>query len=326
MSIKKFLDPKNDFAFKKIFGNEKNKGILISFLNDIFSLSSGEKIKDVTFLNNILDPDTQAKKQSIVDVLCIDETGTQYIVEMQVARSKGFEKRAQYYAAKAYISQMHAGDAYHELKEVIFLAITDFDMFSEKQGYISHHVILDKNSFEHNLKDFSFSFIELPKFNKTISELKTNIDKWIYFFKYAPEITDEELGRAVGKNSAISMAYEVINRYYWSDKEINTYEKIKKIEMDNKAVMEAALDDKFDEGKAIGLEQGRVQGLEQGRVQGIEQGRVQGLVEGESKGRKNTLRDVAKKLLAAGMSSDQIVEMIEIDKEDLAKINTRDES
>src|SRR5271167_4021329 len=95
MMLSKFLDPKNDFCFKQIFGTEKNKDILIHFLNDMISFPDGAKIQTVTFLKPSQDPDAAAKKQSIVDVLCVDEKGSQYIVEMQVASTRGFEKRAQ---------------------------------------------------------------------------------------------------------------------------------------------------------------------------------------------------------------------------------------
>ena len=116
---------------------------------------------------------------------------------MQVAREKGFEKRAQYYASKAYISQMDKGGLYHELKEVVFLAIADFVMFPNKQSFKSDHVILDKNSHENDLKDFSFTFLELPKFDKKVEELSTIVDKWAYFFKHADETSEEDLKKIV---------------------------------------------------------------------------------------------------------------------------------
>src|ERR1700722_13146113 len=121
MIAAKFLDPKNDFAFKKIFGSEKHQDILIHFLNDMLDFKESKKITKVTFLKTTQNPEIASKKQSIVDVLCHDEQGAQYIVEMQVAHSTGFEKRAQFYAARAYASQMNQGEAYHELKEIIFL-------------------------------------------------------------------------------------------------------------------------------------------------------------------------------------------------------------
>ena len=166
--LSKFLDPKNDVAFRKIFGTEKNKDILIHFLNDVVKFGKGARIKDVTFLKTIQDPEIKAKKTSIVDILCTDEKGNHYIVEMQIAKEKGFEKRAQYYASKAYSSQMNAAGQYHTLKAVIFLAIANFIMFPKKKDFKSDHVILDTKSHENDLKDFSFTFLELPNSKKAL--------------------------------------------------------------------------------------------------------------------------------------------------------------
>ena len=112
----------------------------------------------------------------------------QIIVEMQVAPTKGFEKRAQYYTAKAYSRQLNSGQEedgkYQNLTEVIFIAIADCIIFKDKTEYKSDHVILDENSYEHDLQNFSFTFIELPKFNKTnISELNTILEKWCFSSK-----------------------------------------------------------------------------------------------------------------------------------------------
>jgi len=97
MGLSKFLDPKNNYAFRRIFGTEKNKDILIHFLNDVLNLTGEAKIKNVQFLSPIQNSDITAKKESIVDVLCRDSAGVRFICEMQVARTTGFEKRAQYY-------------------------------------------------------------------------------------------------------------------------------------------------------------------------------------------------------------------------------------
>jgi predicted transposase/invertase (TIGR01784 family) len=100
MDLSKFLDIKNDIALKRIFSSERNKGILIYFLNDV---SDVEEIKDI---ESIQDPE---KKQSIVDVLCRDSMGVQFICGMQVAKTKGFKKRVQCYAAQAYVRQADRG-------------------------------------------------------------------------------------------------------------------------------------------------------------------------------------------------------------------------
>ena len=180
--IVKYLNPRNDIAFKKIFGTEKNKDILIHFLNDVITTDGKAPIRQVTLLNPMQHPEIALQKQSIVDVLCEDEHGVKYIVEMQVAKVAGFEKRAQYYAAKAYSSQPDKGTSYDHLKEIIFLAITEYVMFPNKEDYKCEHWLLDKKTGERDLKDFSFTFLELPKFQKTIQDLKTLEDKWLFFF------------------------------------------------------------------------------------------------------------------------------------------------
>ncbi len=91
MALSKFLDARNDYALKRIFGTEKNKDILIHFLNDILGFTGLAAIHDVEFLATILDPEVAAKKQSIVDVLCKDSQGSRYIIEMQFTKTKGFK-------------------------------------------------------------------------------------------------------------------------------------------------------------------------------------------------------------------------------------------
>lgn len=244
----KFLDPKNDVAFRRIFGTEKNKDILIHFINDMITFKKKEPIVDVTFLKTIQDPEIAAKKTSIVDILCKDERGNQYIVEMQVAKDKGFEKRAQYYAAKAYTSQSNVGEKYHDLKEIIFLALTDFIMFPEKKAYKSNHVILDEETYENDLKDFSFTFLEMPKFNVSIDRLCTITDKWMYFFKHGEETSEEDLKKIIGADYIIERAYNELNRFAWDEEEFRTYEQAEKHERD----YIASMDQKWDEGKTEG--------------------------------------------------------------------------
>jgi len=267
MAISKFLDPKNDFAFKKVFGTEKNKDILIHFLNDILGFTGPAQIHTVSFLKTVQDPDTAAKKQSIVDVLCEDQTGVQYIVEMQVAKVRGFEKRAQYYAAKAYINQLDKSEAYHNLKEIIFITITDFTMFPNKQGYKSDHVVLDKKTGEHDLKDFSFTFIELPKFNKSIDQLGNMTEKWAYFFKHADETTEADFEKIKGQDWVIEKAYDQLNKLSWSEGEINAYEQELKSQRDFEGMLDAARETGLQKGIELGEERGKLEGRLEGRLE-----------------------------------------------------------
>ena len=255
MAITKFLDPKNDVAFRRIFGSEKNKDILIHFINDVLELKDGDRIKEVTFLSTIQIPEIAAKKQSIVDVLCKDENGVQLIVEMQVSPQTGFEKRAQYYAAKAYSRQLNKGKEegarYIDLKAVIFIAISNNIIFPDKVFYKSDHIILDKDTYAHDLKDFSFTFIELPKFKITDINLLTNIiEKWCYFFKHADETSEADLRKLIGSDNVIERAYEELNQFNWTEEELFTYEQETKRIMDNRAAEDYKLEQAKSEGKA----------------------------------------------------------------------------
>ncbi|MDR2046210.1 MAG: Rpn family recombination-promoting nuclease/putative transposase [Rickettsiales bacterium] len=200
MALSKFLDPRNDLCFKKIFGTEKNKNILIHFLNDILGFAEASAIQEVEFLSTIMDPEIASDKQSIVDVLCKDSIGNRFVIEMQLARDKGFEKRTQLYAAKAYSRQLDKSGNCIDLKKVFFIAISNCNLLPEEVGYISTHNIRDIKTNGHYLKDFQFVFIELPKFTKSkVEQLESIVDRWLFFFKYAEETTDEDLKKIAEK-------------------------------------------------------------------------------------------------------------------------------
>lgn len=293
-----FLDPKNDFAFKKIFGTEKNKDILIHFLNDVVAFKKGAKIQEVSFLKPILDPDVRAQKTSIVDILCKDEHGNTYIVEMQVANDKGFEKRAQFYASRAYSSQTTAGGEYSDLKEVIFLAILNYVMFPTKPSFKSDHIILDSVTHEHDLKDFSFTFLELPKFNKKIDELTTMTEKWCYFFKNASKTSPEEVLKLKTQDQIIEKAFNVLNTISLSPEERFTYNEAEKHEK----IRLGQLAQKFDEGKSAGLAAGLAEGKAEGLAEGLAEGERIGIEKGKAEAAKASSLKIARNLLAQGVN------------------------
>lgn len=256
MAFSRFLDPKNDFLFKRLFGTEKNKDILIHFINSVLHLEGKATVQDVTYLQPDLNPEYAYKKQSMVDVLCRDQTGIQFIIEMQVAKFSGFEERAQFYAAKAYINQMNTGEKYQDLKEVIFIAITDYVMFPDKPTWKSDHVTLDKKSFEQDLKAFSFTFIELPKFTKTIDELTTIEEKWVYFFKHAHKTSEDDLIALLGDDVVLKKAFDVSTKYSMTEREWYSYEAALKHERDARAIEDYNLQQAKEQGLALGMQQG----------------------------------------------------------------------
>jgi predicted transposase/invertase (TIGR01784 family) len=254
----KFLDPKNDLAFRRIFGTEKNRDILIHFLNDIFGRTT-DPIESVTFLKEMQAPEIQAQRVSIVDILCVDTLGNHFIIEMQVAKETGFAKRAQYYAAKTYIEQRAKGIEYQDLKEVTLLSIANFVLFPDKPTYLSHHVMLDKDSLERDLKDFSFSFLELPKFKKKFDQLITMTEKWAYFFKHASDTSEKDIAKLVGDDLILGRAYEELNRFGWTPAELREYDSVDMKRSADKAVLQAAIEDGIEIGKIKGKSEGKIE-------------------------------------------------------------------
>jgi predicted transposase/invertase (TIGR01784 family) len=134
---------------------------------------------------------------------------------------------------------------------VIFIAISDNIIFKDKIFYKSDHIILDKESYAHDLKDFSFTFIELPKFKITNIDLLTNIiEKWCYFFKNANKTSEADLRKLIGSDDVIERAYEELNQFNWTEEELLTYEQETKRIMDNKAAEDYMLKQAKSEGKA----------------------------------------------------------------------------
>ena len=308
MTISKYLDPKNDVAFKRIFGTEKHKDILIRFINDILGFTGPSAIKDVTFLSPVQDPDIASKKQSIVDVLCKDENGVQYIIEMQVCYAQGFEKRAQYYAAKAYCRQADRGGLYANLKEVIFIAISNIVLFPNKMEYKSDHIIMDRATHEHDLQDFSFTFIELPKFTKRPGDVLDNIvEKWCYFFKYADRVKEEDLQKIIASDQVMKMAYGALDQFGWSEPELIAYEQETKRIWDNQAILNAAV----EKGRAQGMEKGKAEGMTEGLAQGVQQGIQQGKAE------------IAKSLLAEGFDAKLVSRMTGLSEDEVRKLHVK---
>ncbi len=247
MMLSKFLDPKNDLAFKRIFGTERNKDILIHFLNDIFARTTNP-IEDVTFLKTSQNPEIAALRNTIVDVMCRDTKGRKLIIEMQVGREPGFAKRAQYYAARAYIDQRDQGVDFKDLDEIIFLGITSFALFPQKTAYLSYHQMLDIETHERDLKDFSYAFLELPKFKKKIKQLTTVTEKWAYFFKNAKKTSEQELESIIGSDQIIQKAFDELNRYSWTVEELRYYDSVDMKQSADKAILEGA----YEEGEAAG--------------------------------------------------------------------------
>jgi predicted transposase/invertase (TIGR01784 family) len=225
-----FVDIKNDIAFRKIFGNENRKEVLISFLNAVLLLKNDKKIVTVDILTPYQLPSLKGGKVTIVDVKAKDQSDKNYIVEMQVAEVEGFDKRVLYYASKSYSSQIDRGDLYEKLNPTFFIGILDFEI-TQNPDYISRHKIIDIQTGENVISDIEFNFIELPKFNKTESQLETIIDQWVYFLKNAENL--EVIPESV-KDEGLKNAYQDADKHNWTKLELDAYDYVLMREQDDR--------------------------------------------------------------------------------------------
>ncbi|MEZ2320626.1 MAG: Rpn family recombination-promoting nuclease/putative transposase [Microcoleus sp.] len=246
-----FINPKTDYAFKKIFGSSESKDILISFLNALI-YEGNPTIEDLEIINPNLPPKVEGLKDSYLDVKAKLNNGTLVIIEMQVLNVQSFGKRVFYNAAKTYAFQLQAAQGYRLLKPVIALTITDFEMFPNSEELISRFVYkeVDKN-FTYPENDLDLVFVELPKFTKELEELETLADKWIYFMKNARSLTS--VPETMDSIPEIHQAFDIANQARLSREELEDLDRREQFIYDQQGAIIKAV----QEGIEQGIEQGK---------------------------------------------------------------------
>lgn len=219
----RFLDVKTDFAFKKVFGSEQSKHILISFLNALLDYQGGDTITDLTIIDPYQAPKILGMKDTYVDVKAVCANGSTVIIEMQVLNVEGFEKRILYNAAKTYSAQLGKGEKYHLLNPVIALTLTDFVMFPDQPEVFSHFRLLEKQTLAQYSGDLGLVFIELPKFTKELQELTNISDKWVYFVKNAGNL--DYVPDTLQADPCIVDAFGIANQAGLTEEELEAQER-----------------------------------------------------------------------------------------------------
>jgi len=254
----KFLDIKTDYAFKKVFGSENSKDILLSFLNSILELN----IVDLTIEDPYNVPKLQGMKDTAVDVKATLDDKTKVIIEMQILNHDGFESRILYNTAKNYSNQLDAGDKYNLLNPVIALTIVNFEMF-EFEKYKSSFKLLEKDNFTKYKDDIELVFIELPKFNKDLDQCENIEGRWLYFIKNARKL--DLIPKDIDKN--LQKAFTIASTANMSKDEIELQEKREEFLFIQKNSIEKAKRDGENQGREEGLRLGLEQGIEQGKIE-----------------------------------------------------------
>lgn len=191
--------PKVDVVFRKLFGSEKNKDILISFINSV--VNPRLIVEDLTIKNPYNLATYVGSKESILDIKAVAKNGTYYNLEMQLSGSAYYDKRSIYYGAKVYVDQLEEGMSFSQLNPTIGIHLLDFDLFHDER-YLRHFAFKDMetNEFHERLGLLQLYFVELKKFGKLYHNVDEPIDRWIAFLNHAEELSSSTLPEALDRN------------------------------------------------------------------------------------------------------------------------------
>ena len=255
----RYINPYTDFGFKKLFGTEMNKDLLISFLNALFN-GSQKEIEDVQYLNGESLGDGYGDRRSVFDVYCMAKDGSRFIVEMQKAEQEYFKDRSVYYATTPIRQQAKKGKWDYHLDDVYTIGILNFEFPHGEYPADSyrHEIKLKDVEDNHIFYDkLTFIYLEMPKFTKTEDELETMFDKWMFVLHNLYRLLERP--KAL-QDRVFQKLFEQAEIAKYNDMERRQYEESKKVFWDNYSVMKTAHDKGIAEGEKIGIEKGRVEG------------------------------------------------------------------
>jgi predicted transposase/invertase (TIGR01784 family) len=301
--VEKYINPFTDYGFKKLFGEEINKDLLLDFLNELLKEEQGI-IKDLTYLKTEHLGTTELDRKAIFDLYCENEKGEKFIVELQKTKQNFFKDRTLYYSTFPIREQAKRTDWDYELKAVYTIAILDFVFDEDKNEpnkfrYDVKLKDIDSNKVFYN--KLTFIYLEMPKFNKTVDELETRFDKWLYVIRNL-----NKLDRIPDKlrEQIFEKLFETAEIAKFTQEQVLSYEDSLKYYRD----LKNSLDTARDEGKI----EGKIEGMREGEMKG----KIEGLREGEMKG----LMKVAKNMLSNGMPVSEIAKLTGLSESDISNL------
>lgn len=221
-TMAKYLDPKADLTFKKIFGEHPD--LVISLLNALLPFSEEQKITEIEYLPAELTPDNPMRKNSIVDVRCKATDGRQFIVEMQMEWTTAFKQRVLFNASKAYVRQLKKSKKYHLLQPVYSLSLVNDVFENDIEDFYHYYRLVHEEHTEKVIDGLHLVFVELPKFKPhTISEKKMQV-LWLRFLTEIGEDTKEVPAELI-ENAEVKQAIEIVEESAYTDEELEQYDK-----------------------------------------------------------------------------------------------------
>ena len=257
--IDRYVNFYTDFAFKKLFGTEMNKDLLISFLNAL--LQGREVVLDVNYLNTEHLGTQEYDRRAVFDVYCKNDKGEVFLVEMQKGEQQFFKDRSIYYSTFAIREQAPRGEWNYELKGVYTIGILNFCFDKEREGNYYHEVkLMDTATKEVFYDKLVFIYLEMPKFTKQENELESLFDKWLYVIRNLAALMERP---RVLQEKVFAHLFEAAEIAKFSRVERYEYEESLKAYRDWFSVMATA----ELRGEERGKEKGLKEGLEKGRIE-----------------------------------------------------------
>ena len=306
----KYLNPKADLTFKKVFGEHLN--LVKSLLNALLPFDGPEEeIDEIDYLTPELVPDTPLKKLSIVDVRCKDRRGRQFIVEMQMLWSSSFMQRVLFNASKAYVRQLGSSVQYELLQPVYSLSLVNDVFAPELENYYHDYRIVQVEHTDKVIEGLRFIFVELPKFTPhTFHEKKMQV-LWL---RYLTEIDDltENVSPDLLENPDIREALTQIEQSAFNDAQMMGYDEFwDAVRVENTIINDA---------RKKGLKEGMEEGMKKGMKKGMEEGMKEGMKKGMKEGKREQQFQIAANLKQMGASLEFIAQATGLSIPDIEKL------
>lgn len=257
-----------DLAFKKIFGVEENKDLLISLINSI--VGQEDQVSEIILLNPYNPKNFKTDKLSILDIKATNKESKRFNIEIQISDEADYDKRALYYWAKIYTEQLKAAEDYSKLSKAIGIHILNFTSIPEVKKYHNVFHITEKDSGLLYFKDLELHTIELKKFSNDFDEeladiahkVKNALDMWVAFLTRNDLLNVDNLPKELN-DSNLKKAINVLNVINFSPEEREAYEdRLKWLRIETNTIKNYE-----QRGVAIGKEQGKAEGKAEEKIE-----------------------------------------------------------
>ena len=243
----RYINLLTDFGFKRVFGSEPNKQLLIDFLNAL--LPAHRQIRDLSYKSTENLGNTPVDRKAIFDIYCQDQNGDRFIVELQKAKQNFFKDRSVFYASFPIQEQALKGEWNFELAPIYSVGVLDFVFDDHREEETLIHTVKLKNQHCEVFYDkLTFIYVELPKFNKTLEQLETKQDKWLYLFRHLPDLDDQP---RPFQDPVFLQLFEIAEIASFSRIELDSYESSLKYYRDMNNVIDTSRMEGREEGRRL---------------------------------------------------------------------------